>query len=65
MPPTESPKRVQFVENGSVKTVEVSCRGTVQNTDKDTIKVVSTPVKHKVISQSRRGEGLWRVPFLV
>ena len=65
MPTTESPKQVRFVESGPAQTVEAPSRGTVQTIVKDTTKVVSTPAKQKVASPSRRGEGLWRVPFLI
>lgn len=65
MPTNVSPKQVQFVESGPVMIVEAPSRGTAKSTDKDTTKVVSTPAKQKVASPSRRGEGLWRVPFLI
>lgn len=60
----ESKRQVRFAENGSVS-VEVSCLGTAQKQDKDITRVASTPKKQKVISPSSRGEGLWRVPFLI
>ena len=65
MPTNESPKQVRFVESGPAQTVEAPSRGTAKSTDKDTTRVVSTPAKQKVASPSRRGEGLWRVPFLI
>lgn len=65
MPTNESPKQVRFAENGPAMIVEVHSPGTAQSTDKDTTRVVSTPKKQKVTSPSRRGEGLWRVPFLI
>ena len=62
-----SPKQVQFAENGHVVIAEVSYHGIVQKPEKDTVKVASTPKKPKDTSPSNRprGEGLWRVPFLI
>ena len=66
MPSNESSKQVPSGTNGLAVIAEVPSRGTAQSQDKDISKVVSTPKKPSPVSQTKpRGEGLWRVPFLV
>ena len=62
MPETPLHEQAQSDKNGLVKNVVQFSLGTVENIERSTTKVVSTPKKHKVASPSRRGGWLWRVP---